>query len=95
VLFSGITLANLRRRLWPDTATMCRELMRGAEVADVLLLSFEDKSGFVGDVTPKATIPRYRARGARSGGGRRSGPRLDCRAYRPPGTRPDTGELLP
>jgi hypothetical protein len=66
VLFSGITLANLRRRLWPDTATMCRELMRGAEVADVLLLSFEDKSGFVGDVTPKATIPRYRARRART-----------------------------
>jgi 2-dehydro-3-deoxygluconokinase len=57
---------NLRLRLWPDTATMCRELMRGAEVADVLLPSFDDERAFFGDVSPEATIARYRACGART-----------------------------
>jgi 2-dehydro-3-deoxygluconokinase len=57
---------NLRPRLWPGAAAMRRELTRGAEVADVLLPSFEDESVHFGDATPEATIARYRACGART-----------------------------
>jgi 2-dehydro-3-deoxygluconokinase len=66
---AGTTVAfdpNLRPRLWSDAPTMCRELTRGAEVADVLLPSFEDESAHFGDPTPGATIARYRACGART-----------------------------
>ncbi|WP_017998856.1 sugar kinase [Paracoccus sp. N5] len=56
---------NLRPRLWPDTAAMCRKIEAAAAVADLVLPSFGDEHAFFGDADPQATVARYLARGAR------------------------------
>ncbi|KGM48159.1 sugar kinase [Pseudooceanicola atlanticus] len=74
---NGITVAfdpNLRPRLWADGAEMCDWITRSAEVADVLLPSFDDEATHFGDTAPQGTVTRYRALGAatvvvKNGGG--------------------------
>jgi 2-dehydro-3-deoxygluconokinase len=55
---------NLRPKLWPDAPTMCATVSSAAEVADILLPSFEDERSFFGDTGPEATVQRYRGHGA-------------------------------
>lgn len=55
---------NLRPRLWPDTAAMCREVEVMATIADLMLPSYDDEQDYFGDTDPKATIRRYLSRGA-------------------------------
>ncbi len=55
---------NLRPRLWPETKTMCAAVMRGAEVADIVLPSFEDEAAWFGDADTTATARRYSEAGA-------------------------------
>lgn len=55
---------NLRPRLWQDAQTMREGLMRGAEVADIVLPSFDEESGLFGDRSPTDTVARYRDAGA-------------------------------
>lgn len=65
---------NLRPRLWPDAATMCRVVMEAAALADIVLPSHEDEATFFGDADVQATAERYAAAGAglvivKNGGG--------------------------
>jgi 2-dehydro-3-deoxygluconokinase len=65
---------NLRPRLWPDEATMCRVVMEAAALSDVVLPSHEDEATFFGDADLKATADRYANVGAglvivKNGGG--------------------------
>ncbi len=65
---------NLRPRLWPDDATMCRVIMEAAALSDVVLPSHEDEATYFGDADLKATADRYAAAGAglvvvKNGGG--------------------------
>jgi 2-dehydro-3-deoxygluconokinase len=65
---------NLRPRLWPDDATMCRVVMEAAALSDVVLPSHEDEATFFGDADVKATADRYADAGAglvivKNGGG--------------------------
>ena len=65
---------NLRPRLWPDAATMCRVVMEAAALADIVLPSHEDEATFFGDADVQATADRYAAAGAglvvvKNGGG--------------------------
>ena len=65
---------NLRPRLWPDTATMCRVIMEAAALSDVVLPSHEDEATFFGDADLEATAKRYSDAGAglvvvKNGGG--------------------------
>ncbi len=65
---------NLRPRLWPDTATMCRVIMEAAALSDVVLPSHEDEATFFGDIDVNATADRYSDAGAglvvvKNGGG--------------------------
>ncbi len=55
---------NLRPALWEDEATMREGVMRGAEVADIVLPSFDEDAALFGDADPAATVARYRAAGA-------------------------------
>ena len=55
---------NLRPHLWPDTSTMRAEISRAAEVADVILPSFDDEQTFFGDQSPEDTAERYHDLGA-------------------------------
>lgn len=57
--------SNLRPRLWPDIATMCRQIEAAAAQADLMLPSFDDEREFFGDTDPQATIARYLAAGSR------------------------------
>lgn len=65
---------NLRPRLWPDTATMCRVVEQAAAGSDLILPSFDDEATHFGDADPDATLARYLACGAgrvvvKNGGG--------------------------
>ncbi len=65
---------NLRPRLWPDEATMCRVVMEAAALSDIVLPSHEDEATFFGDADLKATADRYADVGAglvivKNGGG--------------------------
>lgn len=65
---------NLRPRLWPDAATMCRVVMEAAALSDIVLPSHEDEATFFGDADVQATADRYAAAGAglvivKNGGG--------------------------
>ncbi|MDT8854312.1 sugar kinase [Paracoccaceae bacterium Fryx2] len=55
---------NLRPRLWPDSATMCRAVMQAAARADILLPSHDDEAAHFGDADPEATARRYAGAGA-------------------------------
>ena len=55
---------NLRPGLWPDTKTMKKTVMRGAEMSNIVLPSFEDEAFHFGDFDPAATIERYVSAGA-------------------------------
>lgn len=57
---------NMRPRLWEDSQTMCDGVMAAARVADIVLPSFDEESAHFGDVTPTATIERYRSVGAKT-----------------------------
>lgn len=58
---------NLRLRLWPGGLAEARDwLTRAAQVADVVLPSFDDDGPAFGDADPAATAARYRALGART-----------------------------
>ncbi|MDO5657722.1 MAG: sugar kinase [Paracoccus sp. (in: a-proteobacteria)] len=52
---------NLRPRLWPDPATMCRSITDTANRCDIVLPSYEDEASFFGDTTPQDTAQRYAA----------------------------------
>lgn len=54
---------NLRPRLWPDTAQMCRSIMETAALADIALPSHEDEAAAFGDVSAEATARRYEQAG--------------------------------
>jgi 2-dehydro-3-deoxygluconokinase len=54
---------NMRPRLWPDTATMRREILKGASVADLVLPSADEEAEHCGDPSPEATLKRYLAAG--------------------------------
>lgn len=65
---------NLRPRLWPDTAVMCRVVMEAARLSDIVLPSHEDEAAFFGDADVQATADRYANAGAglvvvKNGGG--------------------------
>ncbi|WP_246735846.1 sugar kinase [Agrobacterium sp. a22-2] len=55
---------NMRLRLWPDAETMRRAVTQAAEVADVVLPSFDEDSPNFGDASPEDTIARYFKAGA-------------------------------
>ncbi len=64
---AGKTVAfdpNLRPRLWPDSAEMCRAVMDAARVCDIALPSFEDEAAHFGDSGAEATAERYAEVGA-------------------------------
>ncbi|WP_424991019.1 sugar kinase [Fluviibacterium sp. S390] len=50
---------NLRPALWDSPQTMCTATMQAAEVADVVLPSYDDEASFFGDADLKATAERY------------------------------------
>lgn len=50
---------NMRERLWPDRATLRRWIDKAAQVADIVLPSFDEESLLAGDATPEATLQRY------------------------------------
>jgi 2-dehydro-3-deoxygluconokinase len=65
---------NLRPRLWPDEAVMCRVVMEAAALSDIVLPSHEDEATFFGDGDVTATADRYADAGAalvvvKNGGG--------------------------
>ncbi|MFN3824948.1 MAG: sugar kinase [Pseudorhodobacter sp.] len=65
---------NLRPRLWPDAATMCRVIMGTAALSDIVLPSHEDEATHFGDADLAATAARYAGAGAglvvvKNGGG--------------------------
>ncbi len=57
---------NLRPRLWLGADQMMTMTMRGAEVSDMVLPSFEDEQTFFEDADPVATADRYIRVGANS-----------------------------
>jgi len=66
---AGVTVVfdpNLRPRLWPDTETMCAQVMAAASVSDIALPSFEDEQGYFGDADIVATANRYSDAGVSS-----------------------------
>lgn len=54
---------NLRPALWGDTGAMCAAIMAAAELADIVLPSFEDEARWFGDADAAATLARYGAAG--------------------------------
>lgn len=50
---------NLRPRLWPSITEMVDQTTKFAELADIVLPSFEDESTYFNDPTPDATVKRY------------------------------------
>jgi 2-dehydro-3-deoxygluconokinase len=57
---------NMRPRLWQDTQTMCDALMNAAQIADIILPSFDEEAAHFDDATPADTIARYRVAGAKT-----------------------------
>lgn len=65
---------NLRPKLWPDRAEMCRMVEATASLADIVLPSHDDEAAHFGDASPEATARRYVALGVpevvvKNGGG--------------------------
>lgn len=56
---------NIRPRLWESAKTTWAALGACARASDVLLPSFDEEAALFGDVTPEATLARYRGAGAR------------------------------
>lgn len=52
---------NLRPRLWEDPQTMCTVITRAAQLAHVLLPSFDDEAQYFGDTDLAACAHRYGA----------------------------------
>ena len=50
---------NLRPALWSSPDEMTRAVTEAAEVADIVLPSFEDEAQWFGDASPEATALRY------------------------------------
>lgn len=64
----GVKIAfdpNLRPRLWADQRTMCETVMNFAGLCDFLMPSFEDEEAYFGDATPRVSVDRYLAAGAK------------------------------
>lgn len=57
---------NLRPRLWPTEAAMCRAVTEAAAMADIVLPSFEDEARHFGDANPMASAQRYLRAGAKA-----------------------------
>lgn len=55
---------NMRRRLWPDEASMCQAIFEAAHYADMVFPSFDEDGLYFGDKSPEATIARYQNAGA-------------------------------
>lgn len=55
---------NLRPALWSDPADMRAEITRAAEIADIVLPSYDDEKAGFGDATPQDTVARYAKLGA-------------------------------
>ena len=58
--------SNLRPRLWDDTDTMLAVTMAGAQVADIVMPSFDDEATWFKDANPQATAQRYLDAGAQT-----------------------------
>lgn len=56
---------NLRPRLWEDHATMQAGIMAGAQVADIILPSFDEETILFAGTSPQQTLDRYRAAGVK------------------------------
>lgn len=56
---------NIRPRLWPDMETARVSITAAAGAAALVLPSFDDEKAAFGDVSPLATVERYRMAGAR------------------------------
>jgi len=75
---SGAVLAfdpNMRPRLWSGAEEMREWEVRAAQVADILLPSFDEEQALHGDASPEDTLARYTALGVplvvvKNGGGR-------------------------
>ncbi len=52
---------NIRPRLWRNTTEMHHWIQAGAQVADIVLPSFEDEQTHFGDADPTSTAMRYHA----------------------------------
>ncbi len=74
-LYEALTLArgngskiifdpNLRPALWQNNQTMCEEVIRFAECANIVLPSYDDEAQYFGDESPNETLARYLAYGA-------------------------------
>lgn len=50
---------NLRPRLWPSITEMVDQITKFAELADIVLPSFEDEAAYFYDTTPAETVKRY------------------------------------
>lgn len=57
---------NIRPRLWPDAEVMRKTITKAGAIAQVILPSFDDEAMAFGDVSPAATVRRYRALGAQA-----------------------------
>ncbi|KQT69860.1 MULTISPECIES: sugar kinase [unclassified Aureimonas] len=57
---------NIRPRLWDEADRMREAISAGAEVATIVMPSFEDETTHFGDGSIEETIRRYRAHGAKS-----------------------------
>jgi 2-dehydro-3-deoxygluconokinase len=55
---------NMRPRLWPDVATMRREVQAAATGMDIVLPSFDEEALHCGDASPDASALRYADAGA-------------------------------
>ena len=55
---------NLRPRLWNSSDTLRKSVTEAANLASIILPSFEDEATIFGDANPAATIARYRSAGA-------------------------------
>lgn len=54
---------NMRMRLWTGFAEMAEWVAKAAEVADIVLPSFDEETALHGDADPEATVARYRGMG--------------------------------
>lgn len=55
---------NLRPRLWSSNAAMCEGIMQAAQVADIVLPSYDDEAAYFGDASLQETAERYARAGA-------------------------------
>jgi 2-dehydro-3-deoxygluconokinase len=56
---------NVRRRLWPDEATLRGALTDMFAACDIALPSFDDEAGVWGDVSPQTSVARIAALGVK------------------------------